>query len=446
VTRKKKATTTTTQVIPRTKGDVKWLLAITLVVIASGMAYSIWWPPAVRHRSFYWLTPGDTWYMVRTAHWISWGSLSYVYSNYRSELIALPGFHLLLAPVVMLSSALHLSEIAPGIPGPLRPTEWLLVGPFTLAMAGVLLFSLDALARRLRIVARWRRILTVAEAAAVWPTIAIWGHPEDALAIGLLVYALLMAFDRRWTAAGWLLGAALAMQLLVVMVIPVFIGMLGWRRSLSLLARAAIPPGFLFIAVAVPDFHNAAWALWHQPAVPIANHATPWLAWSPSLGHGLVSGGPGRLLGAAVAIVAGFIAFRRRENLWQVVWLAAAALAARTIFESVMVPYYVMPGLVLALVAGARAGRSTRWLGSCIAGAGLTVVTFTHHGRWEYWLAMSALTVAVLALTWPSQARPNATEAPSAPPGTDDRLGEPIETGNVGAVTWSGHVADSIAR
>ncbi len=97
----------------------------------------------------------------------------------------------------------------------------------------------------------------------------------------------------------------------------------------------------------------------------------------------------------------GSLAYRWRRDVWRIVWLAALVLAARTLFEPVMVPYYVMPGLALSLVAGRR--HTLRWLGVCVAGAGLTVMTFTHHGRWEYWLALTGLTAAMLALAWPVQ-------------------------------------------
>ncbi len=385
---------------PRTRADAWWLVAVTAGVVLTGMAYSLSWPTVVRHHSDYWATPGDMWYTVRTAHWIGWGSLSFVYSNYRSALVTLPGFELLLTPVVMLSSALHLSEQAPGLIGPGKPTEWLLVGPSSLACSALPLFALDALARRLGTLGRSRRALSLAAAAAMWPAIAIWGHPEDVLALGFVVYALVMVLDERWTPAGWLLGAALAMQLLVVMLIPVFIGLLGWRHSRALLARAAILPGFLLVAVLVPDFHDAFFVLSHQPADPTPNHVTPWLALAPKTGHGSqVSGGPGRLLNLVVAIAAGFLASRWRRDVWRIVWLMAMVLAARTVFEAVMVPYYVMPGLVLALVAARR--DTLRWVGVCVAGAGLTVMTFTHHGRWEYWLALTGLTALILALAWP---------------------------------------------
>jgi hypothetical protein len=114
-----------------------------------------------------------------------------------------------------------------------------------------------------------------------------------------------------------------------------------------------------------------------------------------------------------VAVGAGIAAYRWRDDMWRVVWLAALALAARPVFEAVMVPYYVMPGVALALVAACRHG--VRWLAVCPAAAGLTVMAFTHHGRWEYWLAVTGITVAMLALAWPGRS------ARAGPPTADDR-------------------------
>jgi hypothetical protein len=365
------------------------------------MAYSVWWPTLVRHQPF-WTTPGDMWFTVRTAHWIGWGSLSYVYSNYRSALVTLPGFELLLTPIVMLGSALHLSEVAPGLIGPWHPTAWLLVGPLSLACTALPLFALDALARRLGIVTLQRRVLAVAEAGALWSTVALWGHPEDVLALGLVVYSLLLMLDRKWALAGWLLGGALTMQLLVIMVVPLFIGLIGWRKSAGVLTRAAVLPGFLLLAVAIPDYHAAMWVLVNQPSDPIANHVTPWIALAPSLHRGdLVAGGLGRLFNVLVAVAAAFVAMRWRADLWRILWLVAAVLAARCIFEAVMVPYYVMPGIALALVTSMR--HRVRETSTMLCAAGLTVMVFTHHGRWEYWLAESALSVLMLALAWPGK-------------------------------------------
>jgi hypothetical protein len=94
------------------------------------------------------------------------------------------------------------------------------------------------------------------------------------------------------------------------------------------------------------------------------------------------------------------------------VWLAAAALGTRCLFEPVMVPYYIVPMLALALVAGSSRGW-TRWLLACGAGLGLTIMVDSHSSVWTYWFEMSGFIAAFLGLTWPSSA-PKATSPPTS--------------------------------
>jgi len=109
----------------RTKADMAWLVTISVMVILTGMAYTLWWAAVVRHHGWYWVVPGDTWATVRAAHWVDWGGFSFIY-NAGTGLVTLPGFHVLLAPVVALSSHLHLSETAPGLPGNTISANWAL--------------------------------------------------------------------------------------------------------------------------------------------------------------------------------------------------------------------------------------------------------------------------------------------------------------------------------
>ena len=53
------------------------------------------------------------------------------------------------------------------------------------------------------------RFVALFVAVGLWNTEVLWGHPEDAIAVGLACYALVAVFDRRIVAAGWLLGAAI---------------------------------------------------------------------------------------------------------------------------------------------------------------------------------------------------------------------------------------------
>ncbi len=385
-----------------------WISTLTLLVVASGMAYSIWWPSIVRHNPGYWTEPGDIWGILRVAHWVDWGGFSFIYSAPHTTVVTLPGFEVLLAPVAMISSALGLSETAPGLPPVAEPHAWLLIGPLVLATSAVALFAFDALARTLGIGLGRRRLLAVAEAAALWPTIALWGHPEAIVALGLAVFSLDQMLKRHWTTAGWLLGGALAMQLYVLALVPLLIGVVGRRRALGLTCRAAIPPGFLFVALVVPNPHDTLHALLDQPAFPKILFPTPWVLLAPKIGNGAVAGGPGRIFGFGVAIVLGIVAFRRREDWATVVWLGAAVLAARFLFEPVMVPYYVGPAVAFTLIVAARSG-ALRFALTCTAGAGLVESTYFHPGMWIYWLEMAGTATALLLLARPRRIPTEAT-------------------------------------
>jgi hypothetical protein len=371
------------------------------------MAYTLWWPAVVRHQPFYWATPADFWGRFRDAHLVSWGYISQVY-NTGPPLVTLPGYAVLLAPVAVLSSALGLWESAPQAFLP-KPSAWLLAGPFVLLAAGVALFALDSLARRLGVTGPRRVVLLTAEAVLVWPAVAMWGHPEDVLALAVAAFALTAAADRACARAGWLMGAAIALQLFAVLLVPVLIGMAGARRRLPLLLRSAVLPAFFLAAVLVPDFHDAWRALTRQPGYPTANHPTPWVLLSPGLGHHMVAAGPARIGAVVLAFGAGGLANFWRPNLGRLVWLAAVVMTGRCLFEAVMVPYYVMPALALALIAGVHESQ-WRWLGAVAASSGVTVLTFWHANMWIYWLEMTALLATVLILTFPR--RPGTSRLP----------------------------------
>src|SRR5579872_6747306 len=117
----------------------------------------------------------------------------------------------------MVTGALHLSEAFPWAAP--RPSSWFVLGPYTTVLASVAFFAFDALAVRLGAGRRRRWLLAAVEVVVAWPVLALWGHPEDLLALGLAVYALLDA-RRRPGRAGWLLGAALAVQPLTVVLVP----------------------------------------------------------------------------------------------------------------------------------------------------------------------------------------------------------------------------------
>ena len=405
--------TSAAEAVRRRQSTAWWIVAVTASVVVTGMGYSLWWVPVVRHGPNGWLVAGDLLDAVRASNYIANGYMSYLYSLH-TAIVTLPGFAIVFVPFVKLSEVLHLVPATSFVPI-LRPSEWLLIGPASMATSAVALTGLDALARTLGTSLVRRRILLVAEGAAVWPVVVLWGHPEDVLALGLGALALSRAVDGRTVAAGWLLGAALTMQLYVVLVIPVLIGLVGTRRAAPLLARAALLPGALFLAMLIPNAQGTLHAVLDQPNFPKVDHPTPWVLLAPHLGRGVVAAGPGRLIGVAAACALGFIAARYRHDRMLIVWLAAAALAARCLTEAVMDPYYVAPAIALALVA-----VSSRSWQRCIlvaaSGAALTVLTYYRPGIWWYWLEMAAAFAVMLVLSRPRWPTSRISEAAGGSP------------------------------
>jgi hypothetical protein len=154
------------------------------------------------------------------------------------------------------------------------------------------------------------------------------------------------------------------------------------------------------MAVLVPDFHDTWRSLTQQPTYPTVNYPTPWVLISPHLRPLVVAAGPARIGALLVALGCGIAANRWRHDLARLVWLVAVVMFARCFFEAVMTPYYVMPVVAFALIAGARR-ELWRWLLALAAGLAVTIVAHLHANMWLYDLEITALLGAVLLLTLP---------------------------------------------
>jgi hypothetical protein len=407
----------------------KWALIAAAAMLVTGMAYMLAWEHFYYHSKYWgWETGGDLWGIFRGAHYVSWGYLGGVYSS-GNGVVSFPGLEVLLAPVAMLSSALHLSEsFAPNfLP---RPTAALLLQPVELLLAGTVMFATDALAEHLGI-ARGRRIaLCFVVAAVAWPVAAIWGHAEDVLAMTFAIYALIAMVDRKWSRSGWLLGFGIVMQPLVALLLPLFFAASPTGQRLRVAARAAalsvVLVGIAFIGNPGETFA----ALAKQPTPFGPNHPTPWAALSPRLtsptlhsgspvtlvhvgdrlrlsvipGHFqapvVVSGGAGRIIDVLIAILVGVYVWQRPQDSVRMFWLAAVVLATRCFFEPVMTPYYLAPPLILALVMVARVDRR-RFLAALVIVGEITYFSYRHLGPWRWWLPVVAGLIGVVALGYP---------------------------------------------
>jgi hypothetical protein len=375
-----------------------WPIAGTVALLTVGMAYSLFWAPVVRHHP-YWLQSGDLWATYRDAHYVGWGYLGGIYSA-GTALVTFPGILLALAPVAMLTGALGLTEGFPKFVA--KPGAWLLLGPYTILLSATALFACDALAERLGVTRCRRALLCFFEVVALWNVAVIWGHPEDAVAVGLALYALLFALDRRWTGAGWLFGLAVATQPLVLLMLPVVVALAPRVRVAGLLARSVAPAAALLVTPLVSQFGPTSRALLDQPNYPVLDHATPWTALAPVLGgrgtNLTVSAGPGRTVALVLAVALGWWVRRMRDRPEVIVWAAALALALRCLTESVMVAFYVWPVLAVALVAASDLGRWRRLMAAGGCAAFTTVATQWHLG-WLAWWSITTAGILVALLT-----------------------------------------------
>jgi hypothetical protein len=375
------------------------LAAFCLTAIA--MISSVWIGPRVE-GSAAWALPQDLWGTLVAAQRLAHLDFGGLYTQ-PTGLVSLPGAAVILVPVAALIDVAGFSLQFPG-PHYQEPAAWLLAGPYEVALSTVALFAADAVAERLGVTSRRRRVvLTIAETIALWSVSARWGHPEDAVAVGLLMYGMLALSNGRPGRSGWLIGAAVAVQPLVLLAVPVVAAAVELRRLPGFLARAAAPGAVLLAAAAAANWGATYAAVTRQPNSATLNEPTAWTPLAPHLGHGFVAGGPGRVLALVAACGCALAARRwvasrdagRRGLAWDprrledLLWWAAVALALRSVFESVMVAYYVWPALALAMAAASR-----NWQRLLAASASAAVVTFLSQGAWRslwtWWLPMLA--------------------------------------------------------
>ena len=282
-------------------------LIASVGLIAVGMFTTTWGPTLIAHKE--WALPYDLWGTLIATTRLAHGDIGGLYAP-PTGLISLPGAAVILLPCAALISALGLSLAIPG-PANLHPAVWLLAGPYAIALCCLTLFAADALAERLG-VPRWPRgLLAVAGAGILWSVGARWGHPEDAVAVGLLLYAVLAQADGRTALAGWLAGAAVCVQPLVLLALPIMLALLPWRRMAPFLVRVAVPSVVLLAAAAIANFRDTYQSVTSQPDSPVVNHPTIWTSLAPHLANTNVAAGPFRLATILLACLFA-LAIRRR--------------------------------------------------------------------------------------------------------------------------------------
>jgi hypothetical protein len=371
----------------------------TVGLLALGMAGTIWGPRYYGTKA--WATPDDLWATLVAAQRLLHGDLGGLYTP-PTNLVSFPGAAIILVPVVALIDAVHLPITIPAPPRGANHGVWLVAGTYQTIISAVVLFVADEIAERLGLSRPKRALLAGAGAIALWNVTIRWGHPEDAVSTGLLLLAILALSESRTGRAGWLIGAAVAIQPLVLLAIPILLAVIAPRRIPGFLARSSVPAAVLLAVAAAANWHATFTAVTKQPNYPTVDHPTPWLFLAPHLTRTSVAAGPARTLAIVVACgcaVALALHWRARRRAWtpdelrEIVWWCGVALALRCVFESVMVAYYPWPPLALALIAASRS-----WVRMVIAGSVATTLTFVTQAAWRNtwgWYAMVVVGLAV---------------------------------------------------
>jgi hypothetical protein len=369
------------------------------------MAYSLLGHPLLHLGSSRLLSPDDLWTLDNASTAVLHGHLTRVYVP-NEALTSPPGILLALLPAMAVGQVLGLSPHlhASGAP----QSMWFVLGPTAFLLGSTLLFALDAVARAWSFSPRARLALALVAALGVANVVVMWGHPEDCIALALVIWAAL-AVDRDGEAAvhraAWLLGVGVVLQPLAVLGIVPVLARFGWRAGGAQWWRLALPSVVLVIFPLVAEPHETLYVLLHQPFELAHNSYTPLTHLAPSIGNGLNGGGPTRLVAVLLAATLAAAVCHRHHGLVTVLGIVAASIFIRVLLETELNWYYLWPLLALCLLLSLR--RSVARFGLC---AGASVATMflgnriVHHID-AWWPALIALLCVSLLSALPPPRR-----------------------------------------
>jgi hypothetical protein len=369
-------------------------LIIGVATIALGMAYTIWFMPAITHIRGWWVV-GDVWPPMLAARFVANGALGYMYEA-TPFFTAGPLVPILLAPVAAIGDAYQLTDnyryLVP------HPSLWLVYGPYAMAFGIVLLYAARSLGHRVWL----KEGLSLREATpnSVWTQIAmaglvlmpvavVYGHFADVLALAFLLLGIRSTISSRFAQAALWFGLAIAAQPWAVLSLPVLIAAAPVGSRARTLVRSLLLPGVLVGYTLITDWTNASTALFRPRAFPQLGHAALWVSRSTQM----IVGSPVRL-GSLVATVALGWWLRGRTRPRLLLAGFALALLARPLFEPVVFAYDLAPALALLFLhersAGATGLRSA-------TGGGVVLFFFLLHPEPWLWWAVTGVALVVLA-------------------------------------------------
>ena len=366
-------------------GRRKMALGVTALGVVGAMAFAMldW---SLLHGSGQWFNAkfGDLW-----ASWASsadmtfGGGYGHVYLL-DGGLETAPTIQVLLAPVARI--AFNLSFPYPGVV--LYPTAFLVVGPLFLGCMALPICAADRLLSYMGVTDPGRRLAVLGTMAITLPPIALYGHAEDLVALGAMLYGLVASLDGRHRAAGWWLGAALAFQFLAFLAVPIALVLLRRRQWLGAIVRMVVLPLSVMVVPLAVEPKSTLLQIFHQKVYDDFGFISP--TWHLDPGAGSIIRAVVALTAIPVALIVARTLPGDRQGAANLVVWALAALFALRVLEPELVPYFLAPALALGPISASR-GPWWRLATTC---AGAVWLTWWLHApiqaRWLPWLFLVA--------------------------------------------------------
>jgi hypothetical protein len=380
-------------------------VAATVMMLVGVMAFSLLGHAALHVGRGHLVSPSDLWSLAASSSAILHAHLADIYMR-NGALTSPPALELVLVPVLALGQLLGLSPHLHNSGEPL--SLWFVLGPAAVLLASTALFAIDATARYWGFSDGRRLVLALVGALGVANVAGGWGHPEDCVAVALVVWAAL-ALERGGSdaapRAALLLGVGIAFQPLALLGVAPVLARLSWRAAARLSWRLALPSVVVLIPPLVAETHRTLFVLARQPFQPKYISLTPLTHLAPVIGPGLHGGGPTRLIAIVLGAALAVRVCHRDHDLDRVLAMASVAFFLRVLLETELNWYYLWPVPALCLVLSLR--RSTLRFGLCTTALVATMVLGDRrvHDIVLWWPALMAALVVMLASIGPSPRR-----------------------------------------
>jgi hypothetical protein len=385
-----------------------------------GTMLMVFFEPLVTEGKHVWLLsgPGDLWVQWRAAGVLpNPGGYTDIY-QFDALLKTPPLWELLISPIAHRFLAWPFPYV-PGGWGIAHPKVVFIAGPTELAAVPFCICAVDVWLRRLGASVR-RRVGALLVLAVVLPPAALWGHPEDLMALGCALLALRAVRENRWS-AGWWMGVALAFQEEAILVLPLCLVLLATnRRRLTFFAQSLVVPLVVMLPPLIGSFRVTTHALLHQKVFDGGIRYTPVRQLFPD------SAVASDLFTMALAIVVAAVVWRLRDRISDATafWLVGALYCLRLLYPS-LYPYYLIPAMAVFVALTAISTRP-RYAAALALGVGMTwwLQYVTTQSSWLHWTAAAYPLAIMGALAFPLAA---ARRVVSAEAGAGAGAGEAAE-------------------